>query len=224
MLSPDKKSLLPAQGDMPDTSWVKLVPNEIQLEGHGSGFAEILLEVPNDPKYVGRHFQVHIWAHTSEPGMLGAGVISRFRFSTGAGPETLKAEKRRKAMLTLDFDMTPQIIQLDDVEPGVLHQRERKLRQIHQNHQPRGIAAAFDHGERGLGQALLGAAGLRSRAGPVLAAGGAGENDGGRAANQSREDAVANSQGRHHGERNTPSWSVRNCRWGRKSTCSRACW
>jgi hypothetical protein len=119
VLPPQQSELMPGYEAVPDPAWVKVVPNELVLEGNGSGFAELLLQVPDDPRYVGRHFQAVLWAHASGEGMIGVGVKSRLRFSTGAGPQTLEEEKRRKAMMTLDFDFQPQTLFVDGAAPGV---------------------------------------------------------------------------------------------------------
>lgn len=115
---PEQPELSPNYEAIPDPAWLKIVPNQATIPGNGSTFAEIILQVPDDPKYVGRHYQAAIWSHTSGEGLIGAGVKSRLRFSTGPGPDTLKAEKARKAMMTLDFDMLPQTLYVNDVEVG----------------------------------------------------------------------------------------------------------
>lgn len=115
---------------IPDPTWVKAIPQELSIGGNGSAFAELLLQVPDDPKYAGRHFQVILWAHTKDDGFVGVGVKSRLRFSTGAGPETLKEEKRRRAMLTLNFDMSPQSMYLSDVESGPYDVKEMQDKSI----------------------------------------------------------------------------------------------
>lgn len=118
VLVPEKKELMPDYEAVPDPSWVKLVPSELQMDGKGASFSEILLQVPDDPKYANRNYQAIIWAHSSGAGLIGVGVKSRLRFSTGQGPESLKAEKLRKAMMTLDFDMGPQALYVNDVDKG----------------------------------------------------------------------------------------------------------
>ncbi|MBI4395645.1 MAG: hypothetical protein HY548_01025 [Elusimicrobia bacterium] len=127
VLIPSAKELQPGYEAIPDPTWVKIIPNHLMLEANGAAFSEVVLEVPDDPRYTGRHFQAAFWAHSSDEGLIGVGVRSRFRFSTGPGPDTLKQEKQRKAMLTLDFDMLPQTIYLIDVEPGIRYDVKEEM-------------------------------------------------------------------------------------------------
>ncbi len=98
---------------IPDPSWVQVVPNQFVLEPGQNHFSDVVLTVPEDPKYQGRHFQATLWAHTVGTGFTAAGVNSRLRFSVGTvGPEALQREKKRKAMLTLDFDLKPETVRV----------------------------------------------------------------------------------------------------------------
>jgi hypothetical protein len=103
---------------IPDPTWVKVIPDHMSIDPKKNGFCDIILQVPNDPKFAGRHYQANIWAHSGEKYQLGVGVMGRLRFSTGPGPESLKAEKLKKYMLTLDFQMTPDDIYVNDVPQG----------------------------------------------------------------------------------------------------------
>jgi hypothetical protein len=52
-------------------------------------------------------------------GLFGVAVENRVRISVGSpGPENLKAEKKKKAMQQLDFDVTPQALHLIGVPVG----------------------------------------------------------------------------------------------------------
>jgi hypothetical protein len=104
---------------IPDPGWLQILPNRFTIEPRQNHFSDIVLSIPEDPAYVGRHFQATIWAHTVDTGMTGAGVNSRFRFSVGTlGPVSLVKEKKRKAMMTLDFDLKPESVSVYDVPLG----------------------------------------------------------------------------------------------------------
>ena len=89
----------------------------MRIPAKGVGFFDLLLSIPDDPKLTGRHFQVMVKA-VGVDGMFGVGVENRVRFSVGSGPESLKAEKKKKAMQQLDFDVTPQALYLTEVPVG----------------------------------------------------------------------------------------------------------
>lgn len=104
---------------IPDPAWLQIVPNRFFLDPKQNHFSDIILSVPEDQEFAGRHFQAEIWAHTIGTGFTAAGVTSRLRFSIGTyGPETLQKEKKRKAMLTLDFDLKPESLYVSGVEVG----------------------------------------------------------------------------------------------------------
>ncbi len=115
---PKKDGLKEGYEAIPDPTWVKVIPDRMTIDPKKNGFCDIILSVPNDPKYAGRHYQANIWAHTGQKYQLGVGVMGRLRFSTGPGPESLKAEKIKKYMMTLDFQMTPEDIYVNDVPQG----------------------------------------------------------------------------------------------------------
>ncbi len=119
VLIPSAKDVVAGYEAIPDPTWVRVVPNKMRVEAGATGFAEMIIQVPDDPKYVGRHYQAKVRAKTLDSGMFVVQTESRFRFSTGAGPEELKAERKKMAMLALDFDITPDTLFVDGIKPGV---------------------------------------------------------------------------------------------------------
>lgn len=103
---------------IPDPSWVRSIPDKIKIGPSSQGFFDLLLTIPNDPSLNGRHFMAIIKARTDGTGLLGVAVENKLRFSIGPGPDTLKEEKRLKAMSQLDFDISPQAIYVVDVTAG----------------------------------------------------------------------------------------------------------
>ncbi len=115
---PKKKSLAQNYEEIPDLSWIKANPDKMRIAPKGVGYFDLLLSVPDDPKLVGRHFQVEIEAVGAGMGLYGVATENRIRFSVGPGPETLQAEKKKKAMRQLDFDVTPHMLYLTEVPLG----------------------------------------------------------------------------------------------------------
>jgi hypothetical protein len=103
---------------IPDPSWIKTLPAKMRIGAKSQGFFDLLLTIPDDQKLVGRHFVAIIKAKTEGTGLLGVAVENKLRFSVGPGPESLKEEKRQKAMSRLDFDVSPQALYLMDVPAG----------------------------------------------------------------------------------------------------------
>jgi hypothetical protein len=73
-----------------------------------------------------------IKARTIGTGLFGVAIENKLRFSIGPGPETLKEEKRQKAMAQLDFNVSPQNLYVNDVPVGqeydVREQQKKSIR------------------------------------------------------------------------------------------------
>ncbi len=114
---------------IPDPNWIQLVPSQYFVPPGGTAFSDIIISIPNDPQLVGRHYQAFLWAHTKGTGMLGTGVKSRVRFSVGPGPDTLAEEKRKKAMVSLNYDIWPSAMYVNKAEPGKKYNVKKKENQ-----------------------------------------------------------------------------------------------
>jgi hypothetical protein len=118
---PNKKSLKASWEPIPDPSWLKSIPGELRIGPNAQGFFDLLLTIPDDPTLNGRHFQAIIKARTNGTGLFGVAIENNLRFSIGPGPETLKEEKRKKAMAQLDFNVSPQSLYVNDVPVGAAY-------------------------------------------------------------------------------------------------------
>jgi hypothetical protein len=104
---------------VPNPEWLKIVPNHFKLGPGDIGSAEVILSVPDDPKLVGRHFQVNIHAGSDGAEEIAVGINSFIRFTVGAlGPSSAKKEKNRMVLSALDLDMTPSVHRLENVPLG----------------------------------------------------------------------------------------------------------
>jgi hypothetical protein len=105
---------------IPDPSWVKVVPDRYHLGPKASASSDVVVQIPNDPKLVGHHYEVILWAHTDAGKqaklqgaaglLLQAGLRSRLRMSIGIkGPASLQHEKQMKrlAEINLNFSISP---------------------------------------------------------------------------------------------------------------------
>lgn len=104
---------------VPNPDWLKIVPNQFRLGPNDIGTAEVILSIPDDPKLVGRHFQVNIHAGSDGPEEIAVGINSFIRFTVGAlGPASAKKEKKRMVLSALDLNMTPPVIRMEAVPLG----------------------------------------------------------------------------------------------------------
>lgn len=113
---------------VPDPGWFKAVPTKIRIGAHAIGYFDLLLSIPNDPALKGKHYQATVTAAMVGDAMLNVGIQNRIRFSIGAGPQSLREEKKKKAMQQLDFDVTPSEIYLRDVPVGKTYDARKEAR------------------------------------------------------------------------------------------------
>jgi hypothetical protein len=116
--APGKHSLAKDYEAIPDPSWFKAIPARMRIGPKSVGFFDLLLTIPDDKKLEGRHFQAVVKARMDGTELLAVAIENRVRISIGPGPESLKAEKKKKAMQQLDFDVTPQTLYVRDVPVG----------------------------------------------------------------------------------------------------------
>ncbi|MEW6556697.1 MAG: hypothetical protein AB1349_05005 [Elusimicrobiota bacterium] len=101
--------------EIPDLSWIQVVPSKYRLGAGEKGSSDVIISIPNDPALQGRHFQAELSIIEKSidipPGatfIVVGGVKCKIRFSVGSiGPEELLKEKKRKKMMTLNFELDP---------------------------------------------------------------------------------------------------------------------
>lgn len=115
VIPPLKDKIREGYEPIPDLAWVKVLPDRFHLEPGGSSFSEIIIAIPNDPKWKDRNYQAAILAKTVGTGMLAVGVKTHLYFSTGAGPAP---KKEAKPISIPDFEFSPSTIRLNEVDTG----------------------------------------------------------------------------------------------------------
>jgi len=126
---PNPKEMKEGYEPIPDPNWLKTVPSQFVLGPKASAASDVILDVPNDPKLIGHHYEVILWVHTNEQRRIvdGGGVLfqaglrSRFRMSIGTlGPASLQREKALKKLETIntDFSVNPPTIFIKNVPVG----------------------------------------------------------------------------------------------------------
>ena len=117
--APAKTELQEGYEPIPDVTWVKILPSQFTLAPHARNLSDIVISIPNDPKLVGKSYQVMFWAHSVQQGFLGVGVRVRVRFSIAtSSPESKKLEAQKKRMLDLNFRLDPIVANAGSVKPG----------------------------------------------------------------------------------------------------------
>jgi len=114
---------------IPDTSWVKVVPDTFRLANREDIRCAIIISIPEDEQYRGRHFQVMLLTTVKpDPFAKGVSLVSqveyRLRFSVGIeAPRTIEERRKKEKFLSLNYRFEPESLYIRDVEAG----REIKL-------------------------------------------------------------------------------------------------
>lgn len=108
VMPPLEGSLRPLYEQIPDASWVKVVPARLKLGPEEAGDGEVLIKVPDDPYWRDRHFQCALYAHTVQGSFMNVGIYDKLFFSTGPGPEARMAQGPR-------LDWVPGMLRLGKV-------------------------------------------------------------------------------------------------------------
>lgn len=86
----DAKDVKAGYEPIPDTSWLKVVPETFHLEKGEKMQADLIVSIPKDKKLIGRHFEAGVHSRTVGSGFLSAGVMHRVYLSIGVPAPTEK--------------------------------------------------------------------------------------------------------------------------------------
>lgn len=139
VIPPEPKEMIAPYEAIPDPSWIQLSPSRAFLGAGEPAFSDLTIKVPDDAKYIGRHFQGVVWAHTLNTGFMAAGVKSNVRFSIGKGPETLIEEERQKQMVSLNYELWPSALYVVSAKTGnydVKKQEKKSLKLTNRDDKP----------------------------------------------------------------------------------------
>lgn len=109
---------------VPDIAWVRVIPDNFRLGHRENAHCSIIISVPENEEYRGRHFQVAILARAKpDPFAKGVALVvqvkSKLRFSVGTeAPKTLEMARKRKKFMMLNFSLEPDSFYLRNIETG----------------------------------------------------------------------------------------------------------
>lgn len=118
---------------VPDPSWVTLEKTEFTVEPNHEAVTDVIVNIPNDPKYLGKRYEAAIWSRTqSKKEMFAVGMQSRLLIhvdSTPPSEEELKNKYVNKRLANLDFTLFPTGGTAEDIPLGVKIdlKKERKV-------------------------------------------------------------------------------------------------
>jgi hypothetical protein len=118
VLVPSEQELKKGYEPIPDSSWIKLEKNFFTLKPNEQGSTDLVFNIPNDEKLLGRKFDAIVYPYTFE-GVLKIGVNSHVLFTIdkekGPYPIYLDAKPFKDKVA---FDMSPLEMRVKDVPIG----------------------------------------------------------------------------------------------------------
>ena len=79
LLIPKEHELVEGYEPIPATDWITLSEDTFLLPSHGNISTDVIINVPNEPKYAGKKYQVYIWSHSK--GTVAIGLRSKLLIS-----------------------------------------------------------------------------------------------------------------------------------------------
>ncbi|OGR82527.1 MAG: hypothetical protein A3J74_03130 [Elusimicrobia bacterium RIFCSPHIGHO2_02_FULL_57_9] len=108
---------------IPEASWVTLERREFSLEPNHEAVTDVIVSIPNEPKYLGKRYEAAIWSRTqSKHEMFAVGMQSRLLIhvdSVAPTKDELKNKYVNKRLANLDFTLFPTGGKIEDVALGV---------------------------------------------------------------------------------------------------------
>ncbi len=85
-LRPTSEQLRSSAEPIPDPSWIRITPSQLELSPRGTGYADIVIEVPQGQTRRAKTYQVMIWSRgravDSKGGVImSPALLSRLRFT-----------------------------------------------------------------------------------------------------------------------------------------------
>jgi hypothetical protein len=103
----------------PSTDWVRLDKTRFTVEPNHEAVTDVVVAIPNEPKLMGRKFEVDIWSRTqSKQGMFGVGMQSRLLLHISSEAPTEDELKKKfvdRKLANLDFTLLPTTGRADNV-------------------------------------------------------------------------------------------------------------
>lgn len=121
---PDAADCKKGYEPIPDTTWVRIIPNNFRLGYRENAHCAIIISIPENEEYRGRHFQVSIIARAKpDPFAKGVAIVTqvkyRLRFSVGTeAPKTIEMARKRERFMMLNFNLEPDSLYVRNIETG----------------------------------------------------------------------------------------------------------
>jgi len=104
---------------IPDTHWIELSVDRMEIEPGSHGAADVIIHVPNDEKYARRRYQVLINSTASGKGNISLGLYHKLLFSIAPSEIQVKEDERKvKLLANLNYSVLPPKFMVYDFKLG----------------------------------------------------------------------------------------------------------
>ena len=108
---PDSPGLLKEKYEViPDTSWISISNNELEIHAGESQGTDVMITVPDDDKYLGKRYQVDLHIRSLSKEFIAVALRANLRFTVAPRRLTKdEADQRKKVekFQKIDFDLLP---------------------------------------------------------------------------------------------------------------------
>lgn len=110
---PQPEQLREGYEPIPDTDWIELSIDRMEIEPGGSGASDVIIHVPSDEHYARRKYHVVIESIGKGEGNIALGLSHRLLFTIASSQVQVKEDKRKKKLLAnLNYTVLPPKITL----------------------------------------------------------------------------------------------------------------
>jgi len=119
VVKPRREQLREGYEPIPDTNWIELSTDRMELEPGAQGASDVIIHVPSDEQYARRRYQVLIHSVGKGEGNIAGGVYHRLLFSIAPSQAQVKQDERKiKLLANLNYTVLPPKFMLYDFKLG----------------------------------------------------------------------------------------------------------
>jgi hypothetical protein len=119
VLKPQPDQLRKGYEPIPDTDWIELSTDRMEIQPGGHGAADVIIHVPSDEQYARRRYQVLINSTASGKGNISLGLFHKLLFSIAPSEAQAKQDERKEKLLAnLNYTVLPPKIMVYDFKLG----------------------------------------------------------------------------------------------------------
>ena len=115
---------------IPDVNWIELQRSTFSVRPGLEAVTDVVINVPNDEKLMGRQFYVLLVTESDNPSTMGVGIVSQLGIGISSEKPTaeqLKAKYINKRLANLNFAFEPMETEVNDLPLG----RRVQLKDFH---------------------------------------------------------------------------------------------